>query len=152
MEECILFSRRDPEAVFFTEEIPKDTVHEADIARMRHLLGDLDRLIHRSRLGDARQKEQLIEGKTKKDPHGRMQLFHLLRGKFPDDPEKVIVFPKDAVDELRQKVRLLSLERVLCKNALEHDIAVGVFFKHVVEHLIGKAARGRYGLSSRMCH
>ena len=79
MEECILFSRRDPEAVFFTEEIPKDTVHEADIARMRHLLGDLDRLIHRSRLGDARQKEQLIEGKTKKDPHGRMQLFHLLR-------------------------------------------------------------------------
>ena len=48
MEECILFSRRDPEAVFFTEEIPKDAVHEADIARMHHLLGDLDRLIHRS--------------------------------------------------------------------------------------------------------
>ena len=87
MEECILFSRRDPEAVFFTEEIPKDAVHEADIARMRHLLGDLDRLIHRSRLGDARQKEQLIEGKTKKDPHGRMQLFHLLRRKLPNDPE-----------------------------------------------------------------
>ena len=50
------------------------------------------------------------------------------------------------------KVHLLGLERVLCEDALEHDIAIGVFFKHVVESLIGETARGRYGLSSRMCH
>lgn len=83
MEERILFSRRDPEAVFFTEEIPKDAVHEADIARMRHLLGDLDRLIHRSRLGDARQKEQLIEGKTKKDRTEGCSFFTFCVESFP---------------------------------------------------------------------
>ena len=87
MEERIFFPRRELEAVFFTKEIPKDAVHEADIARMSHFLSNLDRFIHRRRRGDARQKEQLIEGKTKKNPHGRMQLFHLLRRKLPDDPE-----------------------------------------------------------------
>lgn len=56
MEKRILFPRRDPETVFFTEEIPKDAIHKANIARMRHLLCDLDRFVHRSRLGDARQK------------------------------------------------------------------------------------------------
>ena len=81
-----------------------------------------------------------------------MQFFHLLCRKLPDDPEEVIVFPKDAIDELRQKVRLFGLERVLREDPLEHDIAVGVFFKHVIERLISEAARRRHGFSSRMCH